>query len=107
MVEYTLELDRIFRALADLTRRDILSRVRDCELSIGEIAAPYAMSLAAISKHLKVLEQAGLIVKHRRGKRQLVQIVPGALKDASDFLQEYQRLWNDRFDVLDAINRVN
>ncbi len=102
MVEYTLELDTIFTALADATRRDILSRVRDHELSITEVAMPYAMSLAAISKHLQVLERAGLITKRRHGKQHLVQIAPDGFKEANDFLQHYQRLWNNHIDRFDS-----
>jgi DNA-binding transcriptional ArsR family regulator len=101
MVEYTLSLDSIFGSLADATRRDILRRVSQDELSVTEIARPYGVSLAAVSKHLKILEQARLIVKHRIGKRQLVRASPLALKDAADYLHYYEQLWEVRFDRLE------
>jgi DNA-binding transcriptional ArsR family regulator len=104
MVELTLDpfgLDMIFRSLADPTRRDILKRVATKEMSISDIAKPYKMSLAAISKHLKILEQAKLVIKRRQGKEQIVQLSPVAFKEAADYLKEYERMWNDRFDALE------
>ncbi|HEX6416667.1 MAG TPA: metalloregulator ArsR/SmtB family transcription factor [Candidatus Saccharimonadales bacterium] len=103
MVEYTLSLDNIFSSLADPIRRDILNRVRYGELNISEIAAPYSVSLAAISKHLKILERAQLITKRKRGKEQLVTISPAALKQADDYIEQYAVLWNDRFDRLETL----
>jgi DNA-binding transcriptional ArsR family regulator len=101
MVEYSLHLDSIFGSLADATRRDILRRAAKNELSVNEIAAPYNMSLAAISKHLKILEKANLIIKHRRGKQQFVQLSPLAFKDATEYLHSYKAIWADRFDSLE------
>lgn len=101
MVECTINLDAAFGSLADPTRRDILRRVTDSELSVGEIAAPYPLTFAAVSKHLKILEHAKLIVKRRQGKQQMVQVSPEALKDVSDYLQQYQRLWEGRLDALE------
>ncbi len=101
MVEYTLSLDSIFGSLADPTRRDILSRVAQGDLTVGEIAKPYDLTLAAISKHLKVLEKAKLIVKRRRGKEQIVSLYPAAFKSAEDYLRWYQNLWNQRLDSLE------
>jgi DNA-binding transcriptional ArsR family regulator len=92
MMEQTLHLDSIFGSLADPTRRDILRRVSEQELSVTEIAAPYSLTLAAISKHLKILEQAKLIIKNRRGKQQLVRAAP-----------LYEQLWNQRFDRLEQL----
>jgi len=103
MVEYTLQLDNIFGSLADATRRDILSRVSQAELSVTEIAKSYDVSLAAVSKHLKILEQAQLIMKRRQGKQQLVQASPAAIKDASDYLKNYEQLWIHRLDRLEAL----
>jgi DNA-binding transcriptional ArsR family regulator len=103
MVEHTLSLDYVFNSLADATRRDILRRVAKKELSVGEIAAPYRLTFAAISKHLKVLEKAHLIVKHRRGKEQIVQLRPQAFKNAEEYLEWYKTVWNSRFDRLDAL----
>jgi DNA-binding transcriptional ArsR family regulator len=106
MVEYTLQLDSVFGSLADPTRRDILSRVARCELSVSEIAQPYNISLAAISKHLKILEQARLIVKRRHGKQHLVQASPAAFQNASEYLRCYEQLWSERFDALeDLLNK--
>lgn len=103
MVEYTLNLDLIFSSLADPTRRDILKRVSKKNLSISEIAKPYKHSLAAISKHLMVLEKAKLIIKHRQGKTQIVRLSPTALKDADNYLKHYEVIWNQRFDALDKL----
>lgn len=101
MVEYSLKLDTVFSSLADPTRRDILKRVSETELSVSEIAQPYDLSLAAISKHLKILEKARLITKRRKGKQQLVQLAPQAFKDAAEYLDYYQSLWNERLDSLE------
>ena len=94
-------LDAIFGSLADPTRRDILARVAQQELSISDIARPYKLTFAAISKHLKVLERAKLVVKKRRGKEQIVQMSPIAVKDATAYLQSYEKLWNNRLDTLE------
>lgn len=102
MVEYVLSLDSIFGSLADPTRRDILRRVSQAELTVSEIAAPYDLSLAAVSKHLGVLEHARLIIKRRHGKQQFVQAQPAALKNAADYLITYEQLWRERFDVLES-----
>src|SRR5947208_2905575 len=101
MVEYTTSLDSIFASLADPTRRAILQRVSGQELTVSEIAMPYDMSLAAISKHLKVLERAKLIIKRRKGKEQLVQMAPQALASAAEYLEAYRQLWEERFEALD------
>lgn len=105
MVEYTLELDSIFGALADQTRRDILSRLTKQQLTIGEIAQPYHLTFAAISKHLKVLEKAKLVIKRRRGKQQVVQLAPDALLNIDEYLQQYRQLWENRLDSLDTYLR--
>ena len=101
MVEYAMSLDSIFSSLADPTRRDILRRVSSQELSVGEIAQPYDLTFAAVSKHLKVLEKAKLIIKKRRGKEQMVSIAPQALKGVDDYLEFYRQLWESRFDSLE------
>jgi DNA-binding transcriptional ArsR family regulator len=102
MVEHTLDLDSIFGSLADPTRRDILSRVARRELSISEIAKTYDLTFAAISKHLKVLEKAQLVIKRRRGKEQIVSLAPQALAGADDYLRQYRQMWQDRFEALDS-----
>jgi DNA-binding transcriptional ArsR family regulator len=103
MVEYILSLDTIFGSLSDPTRRDILRRVSKQELTISEIAKPYDLTFAAVSKHLKVLERAKLVMKRRRGKEQMVQAAPQALKDADEYLEQYRQLWEERFDRLEAL----
>lgn len=84
MVECSL--DTVFGALADPIRRDILERVSDCEMSVSEIAMPYDISMAAVSKHLKVLQVAGLISKRRSGKQRLVRAEPLALEEVRRYL---------------------
>jgi len=105
MVDYitSLSIDNIFASLADATRRDIIRRVIPSELTVSEIAEAYDMSLAAISKHLKILEKAQLISKRRQGKRQLVRAVPSTVKTAEEYLQAYEQLWNRRFDTLEVL----
>jgi DNA-binding transcriptional ArsR family regulator len=101
MVEYTLPLDITFNALADATRRDILRRLYDVEMSIGEIAKPYPLTFAAISKHIKVLERAQIIIKRRRGKQQMISLAPQAFADAAEYLQWYRNLRESRLDSLE------
>lgn len=102
MVKYSSdELDAIFSALADPTRRDILRRGSAEKMSIGDIAAPYGMSLPAISKHIRVLEKAKFVTKTRVGRQYFVSISPFAFREASSYLKEYERLWNDRLDRLE------
>lgn len=100
MVEYDFSLDYVFGSLADPTRRDILKRVSNNELSVSEIALPYELSLAAVSKHLKILERAKLIVKRRKGKQLFVQLSPAALKEAEEYLEFYKDMLINRFDGL-------
>lgn len=99
------DLDRVFAALADSTRRDILARVSESEMSIGEIANYYDLKFGSISKHIKVLETARLVTKHRRGKEQIVSIVPATLGVARKHIERYAAIWADRFDQLDEIFR--
>ncbi len=103
MVEYNSYLDGLFGSLSDPIRRDILKRLVHAQYTISQIAKNYEMSFAAVAKHLTVLEKAKLIVKRRNGKEQIVSIAPDALKDASEFLAQFEELWNYRFDALDAI----
>jgi DNA-binding transcriptional ArsR family regulator len=93
-------LDAIFHALADATRRSILMDIARREKSVGEIAKPYRMSLAAVSKHLKVLGAARLIERRKRGSYQIVSLNPAALKTAEQWLAYHQRFWDDRLDAL-------
>ncbi len=101
MVEYTLELDSVFGSLADATRRDILRRTSVGELTISEIALPYDLTFAAVSKHLQILQRAKLIVKRRQGKHILVRTSPAALQDALKYLNFYQSMLAQRYDSLE------
>lgn len=103
MVEQAVNLDFIFASLADPTRRDILARVARAELSVGELVEKYDVSFAAISKHLNVLERAKLITKRREGKKQMVTLAPGALQSADEYLGQYKKLWEQKFNKLDAL----
>ena len=88
-------------ALADPTRRAILARLALGETSVTELAEPFEMSLPAVSKHLKVLERAGLIARGREAQWRPCRIEPAALKHVDDWLEEYRRLWDARLDRLD------
>jgi DNA-binding transcriptional ArsR family regulator len=94
-------LDRTFAALADPTRRAILSRLASGPASVKELAAPFEMSLPAVSKHLKVLERAGLITRGREAQRRPCTLEPGPLREVADWVEEYRRLWELRLDRLD------
>src|SRR6476619_1113398 len=98
-------LDRTFAALADPTRRAILARLARGEASVTELAAPFAMSLPAISKHLKVLEHAGLITRGRDAQWRPCRIEAARLKEVSDWLDHYRRFWEESFDRLDEYLR--
>jgi|SRR5215831_13847754 DNA-binding transcriptional ArsR family regulator len=93
-------LSSTFAALADPTRRAILARLALGETSVLKLAAPFDMSLPAISKHLKVLERAGLITRTRDAQMRPCRIDVRALKEADDWLEEYRRLWEERLDRL-------
>ncbi len=97
-----MSLDATFAALADPTRRAILARLALGETSVTELAKPFAMSLPAVSKHLKVLERAGLIVRSREAQWRPCRIEPRALKDVDDWLERYRRFFDESMDRLDA-----
>lgn len=103
MVEHNAYLDNLFGSLADPIRRDILRRLINAQYTIGQLAENYDISFAAVAKHVNVLQKATLIIKQRRGKEQVVSISPNALKDASYYLQQYESLWNQRFDALEKV----
>jgi DNA-binding transcriptional ArsR family regulator len=104
MVEQsTLPLDAVFRALADPTRRAMLRTLAAGEQNIGELAAPFSMSFAAASKHVKVLEGAGLVRRRVQGRRHLCRIQPAPLAAADEWLHFYRRLWTEQFDRLDSL----
>ena len=95
-------LSTTFAALADPTRRAILTRLASGEASVNELAEPFEMSLPAVSKHLKVLERAGLIERGRNAQLRPCRIAPAPLKDATDWLERYRQHWEQCFDRLDA-----
>src|SRR5712692_5055313 len=95
------QLDATFAALADPTRRAILARLASGEASVTKLAAPFEMSMPAISKHLKVLERAGLIARGREAQWRPCRLQAGPLKDAADWLQHYRRFWEQSFDRLE------
>ena len=94
-------LDSTFAALADPTRREILVRLASGEASVKELAEPFQMSLPGISKHLKVLERAGLISRGRVAQSRPCRLEARPLKEAADWLERYRRFWEDSFDRLD------
>src|ERR1700730_15089389 len=94
-------LSNIFSALADPTRRAILARLISGEVSVTELAEPFAMSLPAVSKHLKVRERAGLITRSREAHWRPCRLEAGPLKDAADWLEHYRQFWEESFDRLD------
>lgn len=99
----TEQLSQAFAALADPTRRDLVARLAVGEASIGELAAPYEMSLQAVSKHLGVLERAGLVAKTRAGQRRTVRLEAQVLDLMSGWISRYQRQAEERYQRLDAV----
>ncbi|WP_149957187.1 ArsR/SmtB family transcription factor [Zafaria cholistanensis] len=106
MVVYELsdaDVDRIFQALADATRRDIIKQAMLREQSVSELARRYAMSFAAVQKHVAVLERASLVIKERRGREQVVHPNPEALRRAARLLDAYEDVWRGRADRIGEI----
>ena len=102
MVEQRAEsLDNVFHALADPTRRDMLRSLAIQERTVSELAAPFRMSLAAVSKHVKVLEQAGLLQRTVRGRTHICRLAPEPLAEAHEWIRFYERFWNERLDALE------
>lgn len=104
MVEWIMAVDRlslVFSALADPTRRAILERLSAGETTVTELAHPFQMSLPAVSKHLKVLERAGLISRGREAQWRPCRLEAHAMKEATDWLTEYRRFWDERLNRLD------
>ncbi|TPE53191.1 ArsR/SmtB family transcription factor [Amaricoccus solimangrovi] len=98
-------LDAIFHALGDTTRRRMLRALADGEKSVSELAEPFEMTLAAASKHIKVLESAGLIRREIRWRTHVCRLAPEPLARAHDWLGFYERFWTDRLDTLDRLLR--
>jgi DNA-binding transcriptional ArsR family regulator len=99
------ELSHIFHALSDSTRRRMLRELASGERTVGQLAEPFAMSLAAASKHIKVLESSGLIKREVRGRAHMCRLDPGPLESAHEWLNFYERFWTARLDVLDRLLR--
>ena len=98
-------LDTTFAALADPTRRAILARLATGEATVNELAEPFDMSQPAISKHLKVLERAGLITRGREAQRRPRKLEPGPLTEATDWIERYRKIWQANYQRLDALLR--
>lgn len=105
MVEHT-HLDAVFHALADPTRRAMLGQLAERELTIGELATPFSMSFAGASKHLKVLENAGLVTRTIRGRTHFCRLQAARLAEADAWLRRYERFWTERLDTLEALLRA-
>ena len=99
------QLSPVFHALSDATRRRMLRELADGERTVSQLAEPFTISLAAASKHIKVLESAGLIRREVRGRAHLCRLDPGPLESAREWLSFYERFWTDRLDVLDRLLR--
>jgi len=97
----TQVLDVVFAAVADSTRRSILDRLRGGTLTVTELAEPYAMSLNAVSKHIKTLERAGLIRREIRGREHSCRLAPGRLEEAMNWMSYYTRFWSGRMEALE------
>ncbi|MBS1582018.1 MAG: winged helix-turn-helix transcriptional regulator [Bacteroidetes bacterium] len=95
-------LTATFHALADPTRRAILARLASGETSVTELAAPFSMSMPAVSKHLKVLERAGLVARGKEAQWRPCRLEVAPLREADEWIEQYRRMWEERFDRLDA-----
>lgn len=103
VLQRSLSLDNVFHALADPTRRAMLHSLAGGQRNISELAAPFHMSFAAASKHVRVLETAGLVQRKIVGRTHLCQLEPAPLVAASQWLRFYEGLWTEKFDALDAL----
>lgn len=98
---YTHDLDVTFMALADATRRQILTTLLSGDRTVTEIARPFDMSLPAITKHLNILENAGLLVREKQGRSRICRLRAGPMKEATEWLEKYSSFWNRQLDALD------
>src|SRR3954463_14449268 len=103
MPQQTVELDEVFRALADPTRRTVIRRLAAGSASTSELAQPFAMALPSFTQHLSVLERAGLVTSTKTRRVRTYELVPTALDVADDWLSEQRRLWERRLDQLDDL----
>jgi DNA-binding transcriptional ArsR family regulator len=100
MVTNTPELDLVFGALADSTRRSILTRLAEGEATVGQLAEPFDVSRPAISKHLRVLERAGLVRRTPEGRMSRCELEAGPMRDAADWVERYREFWETQLDQL-------
>src|SRR5450756_1842171 len=107
MVDDRVAMDAVFHALASQSRRDMLTRLSAGPLTVGQLAAPLDMSLAAAAKHVQVLERAGLIRRTIDGRRHICRLEPGPLASAHAWLAFYQRHWSERLDALEGLFRLS
>jgi DNA-binding transcriptional ArsR family regulator len=105
MVESAPRLDEVFHALASAPRRELLRTLADGEQTVGDLARPFDMSLAAVSKHLKVLEAAQLVERRTAGRTTSCRLTPGPLADVREWVDFYERFWTTRLDALEAMFR--
>ena len=105
MVEQSAHLDAVFHALSDPTRRAMLGHLAERERTIGELATPFSMSFAGASKHVRVLENAGLVTRTIRGRTHLCRLRAARLAEANAWLRRYERFWTDRLDMLEQLLR--
>jgi DNA-binding transcriptional ArsR family regulator len=103
VLQTSASLDGVFHALADPTRRAMLRSLASGQRTIGELAAPFSMSFAAASKHVRVLERAGLVRRRIEGRSHICRIEPAPLAAANDWLRFYEGLWAEKLDALDAM----
>ena len=99
------QLDQIFFALSDSTRRGILARLAEGTTTIGELAKPYAISSPAISRHMRILEQAGLVDRRKSGRQHHCSLSPEGLQSAEDWINYYRKFWETRLDALEDLLR--
>lgn len=103
MVQEKAALNAVFHALADPTRRAMLASLTSGERKIGDLATPFEMSFSAASKHVRVLEAAGLVSREIKGRTHVCRLEPAPLRNASEWLRFYERFWTDRLGALDAL----
>ncbi|XUU60374.1 ArsR/SmtB family transcription factor [Erythrobacter sp. HA6-11] len=107
MVEYRIDQDALFRALADPSRRQIVERLSQGECTVGALAEPMNMSLAGASKHIGVLEEAGVLRREKRGRERVCKLDPNALFALRDWVERYAVFWDERLDALDKALKEN
>jgi DNA-binding transcriptional ArsR family regulator len=103
VVESPAEVDEVFHALSHPTRREMLARLRDADLTVGQLAEPLPVSLAAASKHVAVLERAGLVQRTVRGRTHVCRLTPGPMAAAAAWLDAYETYWTHRLDALEQV----